>query len=418
MDYAKHFSNLSKKVLVFSLIAFLIYIILIANSPTKLIYDEVYYISIARDYIRDGFTNEFIKNISAPTGILYSLVHSFFLPITNFNAPNIRFISLGLILVSYVLMFLWLQLANKNDTEQSLVVSSLWLVAPTTGVIGCMALTEIPSICLCLGSSFLLTFAYNAGKWRQSKVWTMFGLAVAGILLGLSTWGRQNFIVVLFAAIPIFLPLKRKFILFAAAYSLPALLIFAYPISIWNGLVPPTVSFVEKGYRVSNFILSCSYLGVIATIVYPNILLVGKKIALAIVVLSVLLVGFYSDLRYVPSRMIVENLFGSIGVFFLSYLIGVLFTSLALIFIYSLIKECVLKRNNIILVYCAMSIILIALSNIKITHQFSSRYITLAIPFLLYFLAYQKKISKFFLAKFSISLCLSVLFLYNYYLSH
>lgn len=418
MQSINHFSNSSKKAILFSFIAFLIYIFLVAISPRKLIYDEIYYISIAQDYLREGFTNEFIRNISAPTGILYALVHNLFVPITNFNAPNVRFVSLGLLLCSYLLIFSWLNFTSKKCIESSLLVSAMWLALPTTGVIGCMALTEIPSICFCLTSTLILAFTYNQGAWRKNVFLVAIGLIVSGILLGISTWGRQNFIVVVLASIPLFLPLNRKSIFFATIYSLSALLIFIYPLSVWNGLVPPAVSFVEKGYRISNFILSFSYLGFIGAIIYPKILFFDKKITPAIIAFSGLLVGFYSDLRYLPSRMIVEKLFGSMGVFVLSYLIGIFFTSLSLIFIYSLVKETILKKNDTILIYCAISIVLICLSNIKITHQFSSRYITLAIPFLLYILADQKAVKKFFPAKFLGSLGLSILFLCNYYLSH
>ncbi len=412
MQSINHFSNLSKRAILFSFIAFLIYGSLVAISPRRLIYDEIYYISIAQDYLREGFTNEFIRNISAPTGILYALVHNFFAPITNFSVPNVRFVSLGLILCSYLLIFSWLNFASKKCIESSLLISAMWLVAPTTGVIGCMALTEIPSICFCLASSLILAFTYNQSKWRKNIFLVVIGLITSGLLLGLSTWGRQNFIVIVLASLPLFFPLTRKSIFFATIYSLSALLIFIYPISIWNGLVPPTVSFVEKGYRISNFILSCSYLGFIGAIVYPKILFLDRKITSAIIAFSVLLVGFYSDLRYLPSRMIVEKLFGSMGVFILSYLIGVFFTSLGLIFIYSLVKESIFKRNDTILIYCAISIVLICLSNIKITHQFSSRYVTLAIPFLLYILSDQKALNKFFSAKFLGSFSLSILFLY------
>ena len=404
-----------RKALIVPIIALFTYILLVTFSPRELIYDEGYYMSIVKDFIKSGFTPYFIENISAPTGILYSLTHVIFSPLTNYNVPYIRFVNVFLLFGCYLLILIWVKLRNDQTLGNTMLSSGMWLAVPTTGVISCMALTELPSIYLCLLSTVILTFSYNKGEWRGNS-FTLISLIISGLILGLSTWGRQNFIVVLFASLPCFLPISKKSIIFGFSYALPGLLIFIYPILIWKGLVPPSVGFVQEGYRFYNFIYSFSYLGVIAAILFPRLIILNKQSCLIAFLISSFLVVIFADLRFVPSRFLVERILGNIGVYILSYITGIILVSLGLLFIYSIIKEALSNKTDSILLYCIISILLIGLSNIKITHQFSSRYVTLAIPFLIYAASYKSN-NRFFLVRFLFSFVLSILFVLNYYKS-
>ncbi|MGK7875330.1 MAG: hypothetical protein AB4426_19135 [Xenococcaceae cyanobacterium] len=418
----KWINSSSKKALACSFIALLIYIFLVAFSPRKLIYDEVYYMGIAKDYIKSGFTPYFIENISGHTGILYSIVHAIFSPLTNYSVPHIRFVNVFLLFGCYLLILIWLKVRSDQTVGNALLNSGMWLAAPTAGVIGCMALTELPSIFICLLSTLMLIFAYNQGKWRGNSV-TLVSLMVSGVFLGLSTWGRQNFIVVLVASLPFFLPLTKKSVIFGFSYALPTLLIFTYPILIWKGLVPPAVSYAVEGYRFSNFILSFGYLGLIAIILFPRLIIVSRQSCLRILLVSSFLVATFGGLRYVPTlgnldyapnRSLLERILGNIGVYIIPYLTGIIFTSLAVLFLYSIFKEALSKKTDSIFLYCIISILLIGVSNIKIAHAFSSRYITLALPFLIYIASYKTE-DRFFLIRFTFSFILSLLSILNYY---
>lgn len=401
---------------------FFIYAILIYISPDGLIYDEVYYLKIAEDFLVSKLSYEFIENIYAPTGILYALVHYAFYPLTQYQVPNVRFVNLFLLLSSFILTFLSFKIVHKQDNSFAILNSIPWLVLPTTGVISGMALTELPAITLFLASILLLGFAYNQGKWKSTKS-SLLCLGTSGILFGLSTWGRQNLIVTLVATIFLFLPINRKNIIFSLIYALPSLLIFFYPISIWHGLVPPSVEFVEKGYRFSSFILSLGYLGIFSIIIFPRFILYKpRKTILNLLILSSTLVLAFSDLRYAPSQFLLERLFGSFITNFVSYIFGVVLVFISLLLLYSIYLQAknLKEQNNsdlVIFIYYTVSLLFICISNIKITHQFSSRYITLALPFLIYILGFNNFYTRvnFVFCRFSLSLMLSILFLLNYY---
>lgn len=416
------FKFIPRKYLLFLIATFTIYIVLILLSPHQLIYDEVYYVKIAQDFLIYKLSYDFIYNIYAPTGILYALTHYVFYPLTQYQPPNIRFVNLLLLLISYIVIFLSLKIIHKQETKVALLNSIPWLVFPTTGVISGMALTELPAITLFVGSSFLLGIAYNNGNWRSQSSSLLY-LTISGILLGLSTWGRQNFIVALVATLFIFLPINRKSLIFSLTYAIPALVIFLYPLSIWHGLVPPSVKFVEEGYRFSNFFLSLGYLGVYSLIIFPEFILSkDRQTFLSLSVMSLILVLIFPDLRYAPSQFLLERLFGTFIKNVIAYCFGILLVFISLLLVYSIYLQIrKIKKNNdsnlTMYIYYSLVLIAICFSNIKITHQFSSRYITLALPFLVYIVGANNFLSKdkFVFYRFTFSFVLSIIFILNYY---
>lgn len=416
------FKSIPRKYLLFLIATFTIYIVLILLSPHQLIYDEVYYVKIAQDFLVSKLSYDFIYNIYAPTGILYALTHYVFYPLTQYQPPNIRFVNLFLLLMSYIIIFLSLKIIHKQETKIALLNSIPWLLFPTTGVISGMALTEIPAITLFVGSSFLLGIAYNNGNWRSQSSSLLY-LTISGILLGLSTWGRQNFIVALVATIFIFLPINRKSIIFSLTYAIPALMIFLYPLSIWHGLVPPSVKFVEEGYRFSNFFLSLGYLGIYSLIIFPEFILSkDRQTFLSLSVVSLVLVLIFPDLRYAPSEFLLERLFGTFIKNVIAYFFGIFLVFVSLLLVYSVYLQIrKIKKNNdsnlTMYIYYSLVMIAICFSNIKITHQFSSRYITLVLPLLVYIVGANNFLSKdkFVFYRFTFSFVLSIIFILNYY---
>ena len=419
---SQNFKFLPTKYVLFTVATFTIYALLIFLSPPKIIYDEIYYIKIAQDFLVSKLSHEFILNIFAPTGILYALVYYLFYPLTQYQIPNVRFVSLFLLLASWIIIFLSLRIVHKQNSNLALLNSIPWLIFPTTGVISCIALTELPAITFFLASSFLLGIAYNHGNSR-SQASSLLYLITSGVLLGLSTWGRQNFIVALVATVFIFLPINRKSIIYLLIYAIPALLIFFYPVSIWHGLVPPSVGFVEKGYRFSNLILSLGYLGIFSMIIFPKFILPkDKRTFLFLSLMSLVLVLIVPGLRYAPSQFLLESVLGNIITSIIAYFFGSLLFLISLLFIYAIYLQ--LKRirqennsNFAIYIYYSIALLAICFSNIKITHQFSSRYITLALPLLVYIVGSGDFLSKDKLVfyRFTFSLILSIIFILNYY---
>jgi len=399
---------------------FAIYTGLVLISPQKFIYDEVYYMEIAQNFLASRLSQEFIRNISAPTGILYALVHYTFYPATHHQIPAIRFVNIFFLIASFSLIFASFKTIAKQESCLSFLNAIPWLVFPAIGVISCIALTEISAITFFLISTFLLFYAYNDGRWRAS-LYSILYLVGSGLCLGLSTWGRQNFILTILGAVVIFLPLSRRSTVLALSYLLPVLLVFLYPISLWNGLVPPAVEFVEQGYKFSNLILSLGYLGIFTILLYPkSILSQSRQTLLRVFWVSLALVVFIPGLKYVPSVFLLQSIFGITFTKVIAYLFGLLltFTSiLTLNFIYSRFRFTQNKTDLKFYTYNAIIIVLICFSNVKIVHQFSSRYITLVLPSLVYVMGLSSTLfaNGFIYLRLVFSFLMSVLFVLNYY---
>lgn len=196
-----------------------------------------------------------------------------------------------------------------------------------------------------------------------------------------------------------------------------------YPVSIWHGLVPPSVKFVEEGYRFLNFFLSLGYLGLYSLIIFPEFILPqDKRTFFCVSVISLILVFMLPDLRYAPSQFLLERLFGTVITNLVAYCFGIVLVFISLLLVYSIYLQIrKIKKNNdsnvTMYIYYSLVLIAICFSNIKITHQFSSRYITLVLPLLVYIVGSNNFLSKDKLVfyRFTFSFVLSIIFILNYY---
>jgi len=254
----------------------LIYGILIALSPHKLVYDEIYYIDIARDLSRLGLSLKFISEMDAPTGILYAIMHGSASAMTDFKPPWIRTINFILGFgTCYLLFKTYAVVRSAINTNIACVKSSgvalpaVWLAAPVTGVIMCMALTELSAIFFSLlGTCLLVIFSAKPSNRRFDFILPL----LAGISYGLSIWGRQNFIIVSILSVILLLPLNpSKIRSYFIVLGISALFFFI-PVMIWGGLVPPSVDFVGKGLKFSSLVFSLYYLVAVLFIATPSVL--------------------------------------------------------------------------------------------------------------------------------------------------
>lgn len=283
---AKSFSNLlnqkngSKKYWTIVLVALLlIYGMLIALSPHKLVYDEIYYIDIARDLSRVGLSLKILSEMDAPTGILYAILYAFLhgsaSALTDFKPPWIRTINfiLGLgtcylLFKTYAVVRSAININIECAKSSGVALPAVWLAAPVTGVIMCMALTELSAIFFSLlGTCLLVIFSAKQSNRRFDSILPL----LAGISYGLSIWGRQNFIIVSILSVILLLPLNRsKLRSYFIVIGISAIFFFI-PVMTWGGLVPPSVDFVGKGFKFSSLVFSLYYLVAVLFIATPSI---------------------------------------------------------------------------------------------------------------------------------------------------
>lgn len=413
---------LSNKWAVVLVVTLAIYGILIILSPASLIYDEGYYISIAREMARLGLTPKFIAEMDAPTGILYAIVHGGASIMTNFQPTGIRYVNFALVCGScYLLCNIFNKICNKSMgslcNKAGLAIAGSWVATPFTGVITCLALTEVSSIFFSLlGSLAIIRSVLNEKNDRISIV----GLLLGGFAYGLSIWGRQNFVVLPIFSLILFLPLtlnRLRSYLIVLASSIPFLL---GPAFIWGGLVPKAVDFVGKGILPSSFFFSLYYVSACLVLVCPGIYSkVSKTIIVLSTAFSALTIALFPSLIKTPCQFFIMRTFGSFATGIISVTFSLVMLSISLATLGALLSILLEKpRDNYTTFFMASSLILL-ISNIKITHQFSSRYVTLALPYvLLAVFIREPRLARLTFAKIvmlGVSVLASSLFVLNYY---
>jgi hypothetical protein len=377
--------DLSGKWAIALVVTLAIYGTLIILSPGSLLYDERFYIPIAQDLARLGLTPKFIAEMDAPTGILYAIVHGGASIMTKFQPPGIRYINFLLVCGScYLLREIFKCICDKgNDSlhkAASFAVAGSWLAMPITGVITCLALTEVSSIFFSLLGS--LAIIRSVLKEKNDRISTG-GLLLGGFAYGLSIWGRQNLVALPLLSLILFLPLNlnrlRSYFIVLSS-SVPFLL---GPVLIWGGLVPKAVDFVGKGILPSSFFYSLYYVSACLILVCPGIYSKVSKTAIALsTAFSALAIALFPSLIWSPSQFFLRQTFVSlVGIIAVTFSLVMLSFSLATLgaLIIILLEK---PRDRFSTFFMSSSFILLV-SNIKITHQFSSRYVTLALPYIL-----------------------------------
>ena len=141
-----------------------------------------------------------------------------------------------------------------------------------------------------------------------------------------------------------------------------------------------------------HFILSLGYLGLIALIIEPRVYarLATIRVSIGIVLVSIAVVsGLGAPL--VPARTVLSFL-GPTAIAIIGWGFASLLTVLALAFIAMMISQLHRSRANRILLFAGSAVILLAITNADLA-LFSSRYIFIALPFLLIFLAAEIRLS-------------------------
>jgi hypothetical protein len=366
-------------------IPIVVYILLVAVSPKELIYDEVFYIDIAKQLAKSGLTSQFIENMTAPTGILYGIVHLIPSGLTGLQPPWIRWVNVifagGCCYFLYLISDKLRQTFQQRPANPSISIPAAWLCAPINAIILCLALTEMSGIFFSLAGTY---FALDSSLEAEQRRIPVGKLILSGVLFGLSIWGRQNFIIVPVCTLFLFLPLTWKRVcsfLLLLGSSLP---FFLGPIIIWKGLVPKTVGFVESGLALNSLFFSLYYLSAVLCIVSPNLYWPIKKSKLVIcLALSAATLALMPSLIWSPSQYFIKNLFGATGLMVSGVLFSSIFLALSYFTIFSMIEIALKNPRDKIVHFLLSSSALLLISNVKITHQFSSRYITLALPFAL-----------------------------------
>ncbi|PSP00259.1 MAG: hypothetical protein BRC47_13210 [Cyanobacteria bacterium QS_7_48_42] len=354
--------------------ALAILVVMTATVQQPLLYDEPIYLNTVETLKQYGLSFYFLKNLEIATGPLYTILHNSLAPLTGLDAPGVRLVNITLLGLTIL---------------TTIGIALCMISIPMTWVLSGMALTEMPAI-------FLMTFGFLLLIWSTSPHQTKDGkethgkntnvvsakqiiaAIIGGLAMGVAISGRQPLLVTL-AAVPI-LAIDSRSRIQVLCFLLSAAIIPIILFATWGGLVPPTHQFVGEGLSVPHLILAYCYAGAITLILSPRFFSYNFKITVIIAVFSILINAIFSWIEFVPMRTLSNQLIPeAVFPIYIEICSGLLF-SLGVLYGASIIKNLINNRENFNYLFLGIATLFICFTALKVTHQFSSRYVAQAIP--------------------------------------
>ncbi|MBD0353279.1 MAG: hypothetical protein ICV65_19215 [Flavisolibacter sp.] len=382
-------SQLTNKELIVLLSGLLVFVALLVLISRTYVPDEIAYLYNVRYIEKYGLSKEYLIRHYGSAGPLYSVIHWILEPVTQLRVSFIRLVNIFFLLGSIYFISRLLRVFQVSP-----IFAFTTLAIPMTYVISGLALTEMPAI-----------FFFSIGIFLIIKTTTVnppypiaiLQLLTGGICISLAILGRQPYLLTL-GALPILFFNNKKFeyrsilllLTLVASLALPTFVFL-----IWNGLVAPYDStyyydkIAQKGifFRPDFFLLCLAYFAIILFIIAPAFFLKPQKkeiISLGFIYIILIVVNYKFQLipllplkslsiKFVPSEYL-DLVYAFFSAFF--ELIGIFF----LITLYQQLRKNIFQRE---LLFFSVAALLIALSCMKITFQFSSRYAAQATPLLI-----------------------------------
>ena len=155
--------------------------------------------------------------------------------------------------------------------------------------------------------------------------------------------------------------------------------------AVWGGLVPPRTAWSTAGLAPDNVVRGAGYAGVIVLLLAPAVYapLLRRLWPAATIALAAIPIAFAIGPGPVPLRATTIALFGDRSLAFIGGAAAYLLACAALAFIGCFALHLWRHRDEWLTRMTGVAALLGLLSNAKITHQFSSRYVFVVVPLLL-----------------------------------
>jgi len=348
-------------------------------------------------------------NDSSAPGPLYALLHYSIslgqgaLPVPWVRLPNLLLLCLIFAACAELL---------KRRSPLALFYASTIVAVPSTWVISGMALTEIPSM---MGISVALLAGYALGDQaeRGNPIKWHFCL-LAGVIVALL--GRQTYLV----TIPGIWLLACRDVKTAALTActlalgtVPLLLL----VLVWGGFVPPRLANLGSSLQLRHFIIALGYAGAFSFILAPSWFAPRWKLILLSAIPACLLNTIGGAIYHDPLR----SLQSVAGLSAFSSLINwgssQLIVALAAAFFCTIVADCFDNRDRYTIAL-SWGILSLCASCAGISHQFSSRYIAMATPFLILLISRKATPGAWATLRLLLGGGIGAASLFSYYLAH
>ncbi|MCX5706243.1 MAG: hypothetical protein NTW13_00980, partial [Candidatus Omnitrophica bacterium] len=191
---------------------------------------------------------------------------------------------------------------------------------------------------------------------------------------------------------------------------------FLYVVFIWGGLTNPSSMQLNSGFSSSHFLAALSFTGIFILILCPKWL----EIRLVVLMVIGILCAFVNFLVHpfdgfiFPMKGVTSHLFSGVVLEILLFLVRGTYLTLAIVTIFGFLRKTWENRNDIVYLYFVFAVVGIVLTHIKISSQFSSRYVVAVAPLLIVLLARQIKFNLFLILRVLIGGAIGILSLSTY----
>jgi hypothetical protein len=446
-----------------AVIFFAVSTVLVFISPSAFLYDESYYFQYAVQLADKGFGTAYLRELNSPTGPLYAFVHQMLSLITDLRIVPMRLMTNLMFAASAMMVAIMLSMVRvQNPTS----VPALAYGIPFAGVTFGLALTEVPAmLAASVGTLALIKGLLMVDVWckgvktagQPPKIAAYAFFVLAGLLYASAVWGRQNYLAAVLA-LPVLFVSNRGFAL------LPWLLVTAITCGLsamlfvtWGGLVPEAVRYVSNdarsgfdngivaGLNIVYGIYALGYTAFLFCVLSPRVFVARVGVIALSAALAVVAVVSLKTLRLLPSKFLLERLLGSSAMDLVGIAAGTLFSFLGFWLLLSVLLRCYavaggretrsevsaphgaklitslltglrgLEMKDKLYLFASLAWLLILASNMKILHQFNSRYVVVAAPFLLITAARHFEATRSSVIRLVCGFTVSMIFLANYY---
>jgi hypothetical protein len=313
---------------------------------------------------------------SAP-GPLYAVLHVALYPLTKLEMPQVRYVNLGLFLLSLAAVGFSLR---RWRIQHPWLLAALMLAVPLTWTTVGLALTEIPAVTM---TAFGLAAAAWATTRAKEKRWQEYvGFGLAGIFAGLAILGRQTNLPVIAAFVAVAIASRR--------WRWPALIaclmasLIPLPVFItWGALTRESQASVGNGISISieHGVVAFAYLSMILYWLAPDFFRAGGRWSLAAAGMGVVLNVAFFHFDWKMRDGLLGILSRALGSYY-SIIAGSLFIAAFMGFAVAAIINLWTCRNNGLFVFGLGQVILLTGTALGIVHAFFPRYLATGLPFI------------------------------------
>ena len=358
------------------------------------VYDEPHYLSNLQLIDIHGLGGAFIENLKGPAGPLYTYIHYIFSPLTHGAVIPTRLVNVFISLV--IVLLLYKTLAHLNPKKKSIAL--LFFAIPMSFSTVSIALTEIPAMLFFTAFVLIVSKAITKSIEAQKRI-SLWTFALAGLLLSIAISGRQPYLVCIAGMSPLLFtrdPSTRKGLLLG---GLVALLIPLYLFYHWQGIAPMIGRSIVRQELLSlpHFLLGLGYGAVTVWLLAPHFFFKPSRKVLSFYLASLpvlFVLNVKLDFGFLIMYSLVTSIIPESMWPYVSYFMASMLTLVGIYFVHTLVKRSLEHRTDMLFLSFVLSVFLILLTNISITHIFSTRYVFQAAPLYIILASYYYRYSR------------------------